>query len=151
MQDRLRCHITVAAVIPDGDRYLFVEEWVQGRRMLNQPAGHLEAGEDLLAAVIREVREETCLEFLPEAWLGCDLLALQDGAVSLRIAFSGGCRALATPGARDPAILATHWLTRAEISARWPLRSPLVQRSLQRFEAGVRLPLESLGALVPHP
>ncbi len=148
MTDRLRCHVTVAAVIAQAGRYLFVEELIGGRRVLNQPAGHLESGEDLLQAVVREVREETSLEFLPESWLGCDLLRLPDGAVTLRVAFTGDTRPLAAPVARDPVIVATHWLTPAEAVARFPLRSPLVQRSLQRFEAGIRLPLESLGGLV---
>jgi phosphatase NudJ len=148
MADRLRCHVTVAAVIADAGRYLFVEELVADRRVLNQPAGHLDPGEDLLQAVVREVREETCLDFLPEAWLGCDLLALANGAVSLRVAFTGSTRPLTGPVPRDPAIVATHWLTRAEAVAGWPLRSPMVQRSLDRFESGVRLPLDSVGTLV---
>jgi phosphatase NudJ len=149
MPDRLRCHVTVAAVVADAGRYLFVEELIGGRRVLNQPAGHLEAGEDLLQAIVREVREETSLAFLPEAWLGCDLLRLPDGAVTLRIAFTGQTRPLTVPSPRDPVIVASHWLTPAEAVAGFALRSPLVQRSLQRFESGVRLPLESLGGLVP--
>lgn len=148
MPERLRCHLTVAAVIADRGRYLFVEEWIEGSRVLNQPAGHLEAGESLLEAVVREVREETCLDFSPEAWLGCDLLALPGGAVTMRVAFTGSARPAAGPTKRDPAILATHWLTATEAIEHWPLRSPLVQRTLRRFEQGLRLPLESVGALV---
>ncbi len=148
MTDRLRCHVTVAAVVADSGRYLFVEEIIRGRRVLNQPAGHLESGEDLLQAVIREMREETSLDFLPAFWLGCDLLRLPDGAVTLRVAFTGATRPLTEPVTRDPVIVATHWLTPSEAADRFTLRSPLVQRSLQRFEAGVRLPLDSLGGLV---
>ncbi len=148
MPERLRCHLTVAAVIADRGRYLFVEEQVAGNRVLNQPAGHLEAGESLLEAVVREVREETCLDFVPEAWLGCDLLALPGGAVTMRVAFTGSVQPVAGTAERDPAILATHWLTAAEAIENWPLRSPLVQRSLRRFEQGLRLPLESVGTLV---
>jgi phosphatase NudJ len=151
MPERLRCHVTVAAVIAERDRYLFVEEQAAGRRVLNQPAGHLEAGEDLLEAVTREVREETCLDFLPEAWLGCDLLTLPSGAVSLRVAFTGATRPLAGPLKRDPVILATHWLTLEEAVANWRLRSPLVERSIHRFQSGIRLPLESAGTLVHNP
>lgn len=148
MTERLRCHLTVAAVIADRGRYLFVEEQVAGSRVLNQPAGHLEAGESLLQAIVREVREETCLDFAPEAWLGCDLLALPNGAVIMRIAFTGSARPATGAVERDPAILATHWLTATEAIEHWPLRSPLVQRTLRRFEQGLRLPLESVGTLV---
>jgi phosphatase NudJ len=151
MPDRLRCHVTVAAVIAERGRHLFVEERVDGHRVLNQPAGHLEAGETLLEAVIREVREETGLDFLPEAWLGCDLLPLPNGAVTLRIAFTGNTRPLPAAATRDPVILATHWLTPGEAVAHWRLRSPLVERSMRRFEQGVRLPLDSVGTLVPNP
>lgn len=151
MPGRLRCHVTVAAVIAERGRHLFVEERIGGHRVLNQPAGHLEAGENLLEAVIREVREETGLDFLPTAWLGCDLLPLPDGAVTLRVAFTGDTRPLASPWERDPAILATHWLTPGEAVAQWRLRSPLVERSMLRFENGTRLPLESVGTLVTNP
>jgi len=151
MPDRLRCHVTVAAVIAERGRYLFVEERIDGSRVLNQPAGHLEAGENLLEAVIREVREETGLDFLPTAWLGCDLLPLPNGAVTLRVAFTGDTRPLPAPSELDPAILATHWLTPVEAATHWQLRSPLVERSILRFENGIRLPLESVGTLVPNP
>jgi 8-oxo-dGTP pyrophosphatase MutT (NUDIX family) len=149
MVERLRCHVTVAAVIERDGRYLFVEERVAGQRVLNQPAGHLEAGEDLHQAVIREVREETGLEFSPEAWLGCELLTLSDGAVILRVAFTGRAAGGAPAAERDPAILATHWLTVEEATDWGPLRSPLVLRSLERHQAGLRLPLNALGFLVP--
>ena len=147
MVERLRCHVTVAAVIERDGRYLFVEERIAGQRVLNQPAGHLEAGEDLHQAVIREVREETGLEFSPEAWLGCELLTLSDGAVILRVAFTGRDAGGATAAERDPAILATHWLTAQEATDWGPLRSPLVMRSLERHQAGLRLPLDALGSL----
>lgn len=147
MVERLRCHVTVAAVIEREGRYLFVEERVAGRRVLNQPAGHLEAGEDLRQAVIREVREETGLEFIPEAWLGCDLLALPDGAVILRVAFTGNAVGSPTQE-RDPDIVANHWLTVGEAAAWGPLRSALVMRSLERYETGLRLPLDALGSRV---
>lgn len=67
MTERLPCHITVAAVIERDGRFLFVEETDDGRHVLNQPAGHLDAEEHLVEAVIREVREETCLDF-PRMW-----------------------------------------------------------------------------------
>lgn len=148
MSERLPCHVTVAAVIERDGRFLFVEESDAGGRVLNQPAGHLDAGEDLLEAVVREVREETCLDFAPQAALGCDLLELASGAVVLRVIFCGPAWTPAAPGPRDPAIHALHWLTPAEAEADWQMRSPLVLRSIRRYLHEARLPLTAVGALV---
>ena len=48
--------VTVAAVVERDHRFLVVEERISGRLVLNQPAGHLEDGETLVEAVIRETR-----------------------------------------------------------------------------------------------
>ena len=59
--------LTVAAIIEREGRFLVVEETdgVSPERVLNQPAGHVDPGEDVLTAVIRETREETGLDFTP--------------------------------------------------------------------------------------
>ena len=57
--------MTVAAVIERDGRFLFVEEMIDGRKVLNQPAGHLDPGESLAAACAREVLEETAHRFEP--------------------------------------------------------------------------------------
>ena len=68
-----RPNITVAAVIRWKDCFLLVEERDHGRQVFNQPAGHLEAGENLIEAVRREVKEETGLSITPDGWLGAYL------------------------------------------------------------------------------
>ena len=67
---RWRPSVTVAAVIERDGKFLFVEEIAGGRRVLNQPAGHLDPGESLVQAVAREVLEETAHRFTPTALLG---------------------------------------------------------------------------------
>ena len=62
--------VTVAAIVELDGRFLMVEERISGRLVLNQPAGHLEDGETLVEAVIRETREETAWRFRPEALVG---------------------------------------------------------------------------------
>ncbi len=63
--------VTVAAVIARDDQLLMVEEQASdGGLVLNQPAGHLEPGESLTDAVVREVREETAWGFEPQALVG---------------------------------------------------------------------------------
>src|SRR5205085_473060 len=65
-----RPSVTVAAVIERGGRFLFVEERIDERLVLNQPAGHLDPDESLAAACRREVLEETAHPFEPRALVG---------------------------------------------------------------------------------
>ncbi len=82
--------ITVAAVTEDDGRFLVVEERINQRLVLNQPAGHVEHGETLLEAVIREAREETAWLFEPLALLGAYLWRNpRNGRTTLRFAFIG--------------------------------------------------------------
>jgi ADP-ribose pyrophosphatase YjhB (NUDIX family) len=134
--------VTVAAVIEQQGRYLLVEELQEGVSVFNQPAGHLEAGENLPAAVIREVLEETTRVFTPTAALGVYLWHNPAGVTYLRVAFSGTCSAPLAGRTLDTGIIATHWLTHAEIIALGArLRSPLVLRCIEDYEAGQRFSL----------
>mgnify|MGYP002084584316 CR=1 FL=1 len=46
----LRPDLTVAAVVERNGEFLLVEERVRNRMVINQPAGHVERGEQLLEA-----------------------------------------------------------------------------------------------------
>lgn len=144
-------HVTVAAVIEHERRLLMVEETVAERRVLNQPAGHLEPGESLLEAMIRETREETGWEVEGIALIGIYRWPQPDHSKTfLRVTFAARalfhdpCRSL------DSDIHCTHWLTGNELSAAAEerLRSPLVLQSATDYLAGRRYPLELLRDLV---
>ena len=55
-------HITVASIIKKNNEYLFVEEYINDKKVLNQPAGHLEENETLEEGCIRETLEETAYD-----------------------------------------------------------------------------------------
>lgn len=135
--------LTVAAIIPRGEGFLFVEEpdKVTGRPVLNQPAGHVEDGEAPLQAVVREVREETGLAFTPEAVVGLYPLKAADGRDYLRICYLGSVPGDGEAVPEDPDILRCRWLTRAEL-ADANLRSGWVLRCLDDALAGRRFPLD---------
>lgn len=146
-----RPDVTVAAIIERDGRFLVVRERAARRVVFNQPAGHLEADESLVDAVIRETYEETGRRFEPEAVTGVYLWRVpEQGRSYLRVAFSGTVGE-ADPGARlDRCILQTHWLSRAELEARGPqLRSPLVLRCLDDYLAGARYPISLLSHVQP--
>ncbi|SFD03039.1 ADP-ribose pyrophosphatase YjhB, NUDIX family [Thiohalospira halophila DSM 15071] len=140
---------TVAAVIEADGRYLLVEEAdAEGNRVLNQPAGHLEPGESLEAAVIREVAEETRRDFTPGALVGIYRWdGAPDGSTFMRFTFAGSVGEEIAGRERDADILATHWLTAEEVreaGASGRLRSPLVARTLEDYLRGERYPLTVL-------
>ncbi|WP_147652699.1 NUDIX hydrolase [Vulcaniibacterium gelatinicum] len=135
--------VTVATVVVRDGRLLMVEESVGGRLVLNQPAGHLEPDESLLAAAARETREETGWEVRPTGFVGAYQWTAPDtGQQFLRFAFA------ADPVRHDPArpldegIVRTLWMTPAELLAeRHRHRSPLVWRTAADHLAGRRHPL----------
>ena len=64
-EQRWKPSVTVAAIIEQEGRFLLVEEETPEGLKLNNPAGHLEAGESLLQGVVREALEETGCHFVP--------------------------------------------------------------------------------------
>jgi len=62
--------VTVAAIVERDGRFLVIEEHTSDGLKINQPAGHLEAGETLVDAVKRETFEETAHRFEPQALVG---------------------------------------------------------------------------------
>src|ERR1044072_8870556 len=95
-----------------------VEERVGGRRVFNQPAGHLEDRETLIEAVIRETREETAWRLRPEALVGTYLWRNPDNDRSfLRFTFCGSVDAHATNQPLDTGIVRALWLTHDQLLA----------------------------------
>ena len=142
---------TVAAIIEKHDRFLFVEELIDGERVVNQPAGHVEAGEAPFAAVIRETLEETAWQFLPQAISGIYRWQHPHAAHEfLRVSFCGACHDHDPSRPLDKDILRAVWLTRDELlNPARQLRSPMVIRSIDDYLDGVRIPNHSIQALTP--
>ncbi len=142
-------HVTVAAVAQRHSQFLFVEERVGGELVINQPAGHLEPGENLIEAVVRETLEETAWRFEPKALVGIYLWRHpQNGSTFLRFSFAGRVSGHDTSLDLDDGIERALWLTRDQIMSQQPrLRSPMVLRGVDDFLAGQRIPLAVLESL----
>jgi 8-oxo-dGTP pyrophosphatase MutT (NUDIX family) len=138
--------VTVAAVIERGGRFLFVEERIDGRLVLNQPAGHLDPGESLVAACRREVLEETAHDFEPRSLVGVYrwYYAAKD-VTFLRFCFAGEPGAFHKDRKLDKEIVQLHWMTIEELKARKAdHRSPLVLKCVEDYVSGRRYPLDVL-------
>ncbi|MCW9024563.1 MAG: NUDIX hydrolase [Gammaproteobacteria bacterium] len=141
-KNRWAPHVTVAAIVERDGRFLFVEEEINAQRFINQPAGHLEAGENLIEAVIRETLEETAWHFQPQFLSGIyRWIHPQSGATFLRHCFSGTVSDQ-TGQPLDKEILRTLWLTPDELSHQQiALRSPLVSQCVTDHLNGKQYPL----------
>ncbi|MEP7313269.1 MAG: NUDIX hydrolase [Pseudomonadota bacterium] len=141
-----RPDLTVAAVVLRDDRFLIVEERIGGKLVFNQPAGHVEDGESIVAAVVRETLEETAWHFTPHYLLGCYLWrSPRNGRTTLRFAICGEATAHEPARRLDHGIIAAHWRSRNELLADPArLRSPLVMRCIDDLLAGHRYELSAL-------
>jgi ADP-ribose pyrophosphatase YjhB (NUDIX family) len=148
-----RPHVTVACVVARGDRYLMVEEDIDGVAMFNQPAGHLEDNETLCAAAVRETLEETAWHVELQHFICVQQWrSTEHGDMVLRFSFAA--RALHHDPGRvlDADITRALWLTRDEIAALGErLRSPLILPGIDAWLAGRRLPLDVLSWLPAGP
>ena len=138
--------VTVAVVAERQNRFLMVEEKIQGAVRFNQPAGHLEDDESLVNAAVRECLEETAWQFQPEALIGVyRWRSAAQNDTYLRVTFCGSCIDEDSQRPLDTGIIAAHWLTLEEIRSRADLlRSPLVIKSIEDYLDGRRYPLELL-------
>ena len=137
-------NVTVAAVIERDGKFLLVEEHTSQGLKFNQPAGHLEANESLLQAVVREAREESAYEFEPEHLIGVYRWhATSSDTTYLRFAYSGRILAHHPEQALDKGIVRAVWLSLEEIrSSVSNHRSPLILQCVEDYLAGKRYPIE---------
>ncbi len=141
--------VTVATVVVNNGRLLMVEEHVAGLDVFNQPAGHLEPDESIMAAAIRETMEETGWQVQLNEFIGAyQWTAQETGQHYLRMAFSALPVQHFPNRSLDQGIIAAHWLSPSEIKALSERhRSPLVWKVIEDYLSGQRSPLGIVQAL----
>lgn len=135
-------HSTVATVIEKDGRFLMVEETDNDQLVFNQPAGHLDEGETLFDAAVRETLEETGWHVTLTGYLGTYVFRAVNGITYVRHCFIATADRHEPDQPLDTGIVAAHWLPADEILAPgFAVRSPLVAQAIRDYLAGTRLPL----------
>lgn len=134
---------TVAAIIEQNGKFLLVEETTDRGNRYNQPAGHLEDGESLIQAVIRETMEEAAYEFTPEFLLGVyQWKHTLNDTTYLRFAIIGRASRHYPMQELDEGIVQAVWMDIDEMRDKAGLmRSPQVLTCAEDYLAGKRFPL----------
>jgi len=147
-------HVTVAVIVERAGELLLVEEHINGQRVLNQPAGHLEPDESLLDAAVRETLEETGWTVELTALIGAYQWQVPGAPAPradrqyLRMAFAA--RPLVHDPARplDEGIVRALWLSPpALLAEKARHRSPLVWQIVADYLGGQRAPLSLVRSL----
>lgn len=127
-------HITVATVVHRDGKYLMVQEHTDNGEAFNQPAGHLEIGENLLQAAVRETLEETGWQVELSGVLGISQYRSPANNITyIRVSFSARAIVQVPDAKLDTGIIAAHWMTRTQIEQLPNLRSPMILADIDTF------------------
>lgn len=149
-EQQFKPNTTVAAVIHCNNKFLLVEEIDNNNLVYNQPAGHLEANENLISAIEREVLEETGLSLTPDYISGIYYFHRPElNLYFLRFCFVIELTQCISSKPQDDEIIATHWLSLDEIKQRQTqLRSSMVLECIEDYlskkSTGEKIPLSTL-------
>jgi ADP-ribose pyrophosphatase YjhB (NUDIX family) len=140
---------TVAAIVEQDGKFLMIEEETAEGIRINQPAGHLEQGETLIQAVIREANEESAYDFIPQRLLGIYHWQRPDKDITyLRFAYIGKVGAHRPAQQLDEGVLRAVWMTADELrTSQAHHRSPQVLKCVEDYLAGQSYPLEVVNHL----
>ena len=143
--------LTVSAVIERDGKYLLVEEYAMGVRVINQPGGHIESDESPEQAAIRETLEETGCIVSCNDLIGVYLwIHPQTRQQFLRIIYHASFVSCDEDAELDDGIIGKHWMTLEDIRARrHELRTPAVLKCVEDYAAGRRQSDSLLAAMIP--
>ncbi|MFV5507004.1 NUDIX hydrolase [Acinetobacter sp. 197] len=138
-------HVTVATVVEKDGKFLFVEEHAEGvmHTVFNQPAGHVECGESIIEAAIRETMEETGHTVEVKHLLGIYTYTppMFPDRTYYRFCFLANSIAYDPNATLDAGIVGPVWMTLDELVESARARSPLVIKAVQDALSGQKYPL----------
>ncbi|WP_206486565.1 NUDIX hydrolase [Thalassotalea sp. G2M2-11] len=145
-EQQFKPNTTVAVVVHCQGKFLLVEELENNQQVYNQPAGHLEANENLIDAAKRELYEETGLDLTPNYCSGIYYFHRPELSLYfLRFCFVIELDAIADTAPQDEEIIATHWLTLEQIHDKQAqLRSPMVLNCIEDYLNGQKIDIRLL-------
>lgn len=143
MPHRWRPNTTVATVVEKDNRFLLVEEISRNKKVINQPAGHLEKDESFIEAAKRETLEETGWHVTPTALVGIYTYYSELNQTTYhRYCFVAKADKQEPRAQLDDGIIGPVWLSLDEIKQCDNLRSPMVITCVEDYLEHNHYPLD---------
>lgn len=140
--ERWKPNVTVATIVENEGKYLLVHEAPEGQDVYNQPAGHLDEGESLVAAAERETLEETGHEVKVTDYLGMYRYIAPNGITYMRHGFVADVVKHHPDHCLDKGIIEAVWMTYEEVCRNNDqMRSPMVKQLIDDYRSNKRYPL----------
>ena len=131
------------------DKILMVREIKEGRIVWNQPVGHLDPGETLTEAAIRETWEETGLKVELVGLIGTYLWQVNSDRAALRFCFLAKSETFEVAPVHETEIMSAEWVTREQLKQiSSEFRTPITQKCLDDYFLGKLYPLESVTSIL---
>lgn len=135
-------HVTVATLVEKDNKFLLVREQPDDTIVYNQPAGHLDEGEGIIAAAMRETLEETAWEVEITGYLGLYRSIAPNGITYLRHGFVAKPLKFHENRPLDKPVIDTCWMSYDEIVENAPeMRSGMVKQLVDDYYIGLIYPL----------
>jgi len=142
-EERWTPHATVATIVEKDGKYLLVEEDKPQGIVYNQPAGHIEQGETVEEAALRETLEESRWTVKLKHLVGLyTYTAPSNGITYHRYCFAAEPVKHNPDAQLDEGILDAKWFSWDEIKDMKNLRSPLVKQCFKDHVEGKAFPLD---------
>lgn len=148
MNQRWTPHATVATIAMKDGKFLMVEEMSSGKPVINQPAGHIEQGETVIEAAVRETLEETGWHVTPKGVLGLyTYTSPQNGVTYHRYCLTADISHQEPEATLDDGIIGFRWMSIEELRACQQLRSPMVLTCAEDY---LNNPAYPLSLIIEH-
>jgi len=138
--------IGAGLILTQGDKFVLIKEVRNEKAELyNLPAGTLEVGEDLIACITREAKEETGADITLECLVGIYQTVIGSGSNVLFTIFAGS-----TPintvfhSEEHDSIEALAYEQIVALDKAGKLRAPTILKAINDYRAGRKLPLSAV-------
>ncbi len=145
-QNPTQFFIGCGVILKQRDKYVLVQEVRHEKAgFYNLPAGTLEVNEDFKQCITREAKEETGIDIMLECFVGVYQMVIGAGSNVVFVVFAAHAPDDAALYSEEHTVIRSlSYSEVVQLDQVGKLRSPIVRKSIEDYQNGQRLPLDSV-------